>query len=42
VIRRCLLAEPRYGPVWQSIAKDVENAEKSTEEVLELVSEALH
>jgi pre-mRNA-processing factor 6 len=42
VIKKCLLAEPRYGPVWQSLAKDVRNSEKSAEEILELVSEALH
>jgi pre-mRNA-processing factor 6 len=41
-MKRCIAAEPRYGPVWQSIAKDMKNTEKSLKEILELVAEALH
>ena len=41
MIKRAVAAEPRYGPTWQPIAKDVANTGKSTREILELVAEAL-
>lgn len=34
IIRRCIEAAPRYGEKWTSIAKDPENADLSTEEIL--------
>ncbi|KAI0754818.1 PRP1 splicing factor, N-terminal-domain-containing protein [Daedaleopsis nitida] len=42
VISRAISAEPRYGPTWQRIAKDIANTRKSTREILELVANALH
>lgn len=42
VIRQAVAAEPRYGPAWQPIAKDVANTGKSTREILELVAGTLH
>ena len=42
VIKRAVAAEPRYGPTWQQIAKDIANTGKSTREILELVAAALH
>ena len=41
-IKRAVAAEPRYGPTWQQIAKDIANMRKSTREILELVVDALH
>ena len=41
VINRAIRAEPRYGPTWQPIAKDIANTRKSTREILELVANAL-
>ena len=41
VVKRCLAAEPRYGPVWQAVAKDVQHTDKTTKEILELVADAL-
>ncbi|EAU86347.2 pre-mRNA splicing factor prp1 [Coprinopsis cinerea okayama7 len=37
----CAAAEPRYGPVWQAVAKDDRNVGKSVEEVLEMVADVL-
>ncbi|KAM5535001.1 hypothetical protein V8D89_011374 [Ganoderma adspersum] len=42
VVKKAIAAEPRYGPTWQPIAKDVANIRKSTKEILELTAEALH
>ncbi|KAI0657305.1 PRP1 splicing factor, N-terminal-domain-containing protein [Cubamyces menziesii] len=42
VIKKAIAAEPRYGPTWQPIAKDLANTRKSTQEILELVANALH
>lgn len=42
VIAKAVAAEPRYGPTWQPIAKDIANVRKSTREILELVAAALH
>jgi pre-mRNA-processing factor 6 len=41
VIDRCIAADPRHSPVWQSVAKDLANTGKSTEEILKLVAEKL-
>jgi pre-mRNA-processing factor 6 len=38
---RCIAADPRHSPVWQSVAKDLANTGKSTEEILKLVAEKL-
>ncbi|KAI8064800.1 PRP1 splicing factor, N-terminal-domain-containing protein [Gilbertella persicaria] len=40
-IKRCVLAEPRHGEVWQSVAKDVANIGKKTEEILKLCANTL-
>ncbi|KAI8372270.1 PRP1 splicing factor, N-terminal-domain-containing protein [Choanephora cucurbitarum] len=40
-IKRCVLAEPRHGEVWQSVAKDVGNIGKKTEEILKLCADTL-
>ncbi|OBZ68819.1 Pre-mRNA-processing factor 6 [Grifola frondosa] len=42
VIRKCIAAEPHHSHVWQSVAKDIGNAGKSTKEILELVAGVLH
>ena len=42
VISKAVAAEPRYGPTWQPIAKDIANVRKSMREILELVADALH
>lgn len=41
VIDLCTAASPKHSPVWQSIAKDLRNQSKSTEEILKLVAVAL-
>jgi pre-mRNA-processing factor 6 len=41
VRRRCAAAEPRYGAVWQAMAKDDRNRGKGATEILEAVAEAL-
>ncbi|QSS61449.1 pre-mRNA-splicing factor [Histoplasma capsulatum] len=41
VISKCISSEPRYGEVWQSVAKDPANAQKSTEEILKLTAARL-
>lgn len=41
VIERCKAAAPHHGPVWQSVAKDLANIGKSTEEILQLVADKL-
>jgi pre-mRNA-processing factor 6 len=41
VLAKCISSEPKHGEVWQSVAKDPENAYKSTEEILQLVVERL-
>lgn len=38
---KCVLAEPRHGPVWQRIAKDDRNVGKGTKLILELVADSL-
>lgn len=38
VISKCILSEPKHGEIWQSIAKDPKNAQKTTEEVLKMVA----
>lgn len=40
-MRKCVAAEPHHGQTWQAIAKDIKNAGKSIQEVLELVAKAL-
>ena len=42
VISKAVAAEPRYGPTWQPIAKDIATVRKSMREILELVVDALH
>ncbi|KAI0788615.1 PRP1 splicing factor, N-terminal-domain-containing protein [Abortiporus biennis] len=42
VMKRCIAAEPHHGATWQSIAKDMANVGKSTQEILVLVADALH
>ncbi|CED82474.1 pre-mrna splicing factor prp1 [Phaffia rhodozyma] len=41
VIDLCTAASPKHSPVWQSIAKDLSNQGRSTEEILKLVALAL-
>ena len=41
VIQQCEVAQPRHGPVWQDVAKDMANVGKSVREVLELVAARL-
>ncbi|KAJ7594180.1 PRP1 splicing factor, N-terminal-domain-containing protein [Mycena floridula] len=41
VRNRCVAADPHHGQTWQVIAKDVQNAGKSTRQVLEMVADAL-
>lgn len=41
MVNKCIAAEPHHGTVWQMIAKDVSNFGKKTEEILELVANAL-
>ncbi|KAG5289392.1 pre-mRNA-splicing factor [Histoplasma ohiense] len=41
VISKCISSEPRHGEVWQSVAKDPVNAQKSTEEILKLTAARL-
>ncbi|KAG1469969.1 hypothetical protein G6F56_002952 [Rhizopus delemar] len=41
VIKRCVLSEPRHGECWQSVAKDVANVGKKTEEILKLCAQKL-
>lgn len=38
VIKKCVVSEPRYGDMWQAIAKDPTNWRKSTEEILLLTT----
>lgn len=38
IVRRCVEAAPRYGEKWTSIAKDPENVEMATEEILKRVA----
>lgn len=38
VIKKCVTSEPRYGDLWQGVAKDSANWRKSTEEVLLLTT----
>jgi pre-mRNA-processing factor 6 len=35
------LSEPKYGEVWQGVAKDPANARRKTDEILELVTARL-
>ena len=42
VRQKCDAAEPRHGPTWQAIAKDLKNTGKSTREILEMVADVLH
>ncbi|PHH53974.1 Pre-mRNA-splicing factor prp1 [Ceratocystis fimbriata CBS 114723] len=41
VVSKCALNEPRHGEYWQMVAKQPQNARKSTEEVLVLVAQVL-
>lgn len=41
MVRKCVAIEPHHGPTWQSIAKALKNSRKSTNEILELVVDAL-
>ncbi|KAF2819620.1 hypothetical protein CC86DRAFT_362569 [Ophiobolus disseminans] len=36
VLSKITMAEPRHGPIWQSVNKDPKNARKSVEEILKL------
>ncbi|PAV79764.1 hypothetical protein WR25_27177 [Diploscapter pachys] len=38
VVQKCVEAEPRHGELWQSIAKNVDNWRKRTEEVLKMAA----
>ncbi|CAA7269716.1 unnamed protein product [Cyclocybe aegerita] len=38
---KCVAADPHHSPVWQSVAKDVANVGKSTQEILEIVANLL-
>ncbi|KAJ5668777.1 Pre-mRNA-splicing factor prp1 [Penicillium macrosclerotiorum] len=42
VISKCVSTEPKHGEVWQSIAKDPVNVNKSTEEILKLVADTIN
>ncbi|KAL3184787.1 hypothetical protein MRX96_005887 [Rhipicephalus microplus] len=41
VKRRCVMAEPRHGPNWCRVSKDIVNWRKKTEDILVLVANAL-
>lgn len=41
VVKRCVVAEPRHGEYWQSVAKDVANAGIKTEEILRKCADKL-
>lgn len=41
VKRRCVMAEPRHGPNWCRVSKDIANWRKKTEDILLLVANAL-
>ncbi|CAJ0756268.1 10544_t:CDS:10 [Entrophospora sp. SA101] len=41
VISRCVAAEPHHGGYWQSVAKDMKNVGKNTEEILKIVANVL-
>lgn len=41
VVRRCVVAEPRHGLVWQAVAKDDTNRGKSPGVIVELVADKL-
>lgn len=41
VVSKCVVSEPKHGEVWQSVAKDPVNFNKTTEEILLLVAEEL-
>ncbi|KAI9045103.1 U4/U6-U5 snRNP complex subunit PRP6 [Aspergillus affinis] len=41
VISKCIATEPKHGEIWQSIAKDPANAQKSTEEILKMAANSL-
>ncbi|PIC30868.1 hypothetical protein B9Z55_021964 [Caenorhabditis nigoni] len=38
VIKKCVSSEPRYGDLWQAIAKNPANWRRSTEEILQLTT----
>ncbi|KAJ7117894.1 PRP1 splicing factor, N-terminal-domain-containing protein [Mycena crocata] len=42
VVSQCTTASPRHGHMWESVAKDDKNRMKSTAQILDLVSAALH
>ncbi|KAJ5718036.1 RNA-processing protein HAT helix [Penicillium malachiteum] len=42
VISKCISTEPKYGEVWQSIAKDPTNAYKTSDEILKLVASTIN
>ncbi|KAK8864243.1 hypothetical protein IAR55_001489 [Kwoniella newhampshirensis] len=41
VTERCVQAQPHHGPVWQSVAKELNNVGKTTSEIIEMVAERL-
>lgn len=41
VIDKCVQAEPKHGPLWQSVSKDPKQVGKTTEQVLKIVSSQL-
>jgi pre-mRNA-processing factor 6 len=41
VVSKCVISEPKHGEIWQSVAKDPVNFNRSTEEILKMVVEQL-
>lgn len=41
LVKEFKIAEPKHGKVWPSVAKDIKNFEKTTEELLDIASEKL-
>ena len=41
VVQRCVAAEPRHGPEWCRVSKDVKNWRLKTEQVLRLAAKQL-
>ena len=41
VVQRCVAAEPRHGPAWCQVSKDVRNWRLKTEQILRLAAKQL-
>jgi pre-mRNA-processing factor 6 len=41
VLQKCIISEPRYGEIWQGVAKHPKNAGLKTEDILKLVVQKL-